>query len=140
MIYKRCARCGKRIPSGTTCGCYGKAKKGRVYAKPEGINKEYHTQRWRDLRDAVLSAYYGIDLYALYRHGRVVPAATAHHIEPTGDCPGLFYAFDNLIPVSRQAHMEIHDRYKNGDKKAVQEELRGYIRRFREAGGTGKVF
>lgn len=135
MIYKRCARCGKRVPSGSTCSCYKKTLKDRVYAKAKGIKKEYHTQRWKDLREVVMSNYSGVDLYLLYRYGEVVPADTVHHIEPTNKRPDLFYAYDNLIPVSRQGHQWIHDRYKKESEEKVGEELREYQRRFRETGG-----
>lgn len=136
MIYKRCARCGKRIPSGSTCECYKKALKDRVHAKAKGIKKEYHTQRWKDLRSAVMSEYSGIDVYTLYKHGRVVPADTMHHIEPTNWRPELFYAYDNLLPVSRKGHIEIHERYKKENVNEVKEELREYQKRFRETGGV----
>lgn len=135
MIYKRCVRCGKRIPSGSTCECYAKALKDRAYAKVTGIKHEYHAQRWKDLRNVVMSAYTGIDVYTLYKHGRAVPADTVHHIEPTSRRPDLFYSYNNLLPVSRRGHAEIHDRYKQEDINDVQEELREYQRRFQETGG-----
>lgn len=133
MIYKRCPRCGKRIPSGTTCECYAKYK--RKYKTASGIKLEYHTQRWRSLRAYVMSIYNGIDIYMLYRHGKIEAADTAHHIEPASLRPDLFYSSDNLIPVGRYGHAEIHERYKREDRAAVMEELREYQRRYRETGG-----
>lgn len=133
MIYKRCGRCGKRIPSGTNCECYQKEK--RMYAKAEGIKKAYHTQRWKNLREYVLVKYNGIDIYMLYKYGKVVPADTVHHIATTKECPALFYSVENLIPVSRRAHEEIHERYKREDQETVQKELRQYLKKFLNTGG-----
>lgn len=138
MIYKRCGRCNKRIPSGTTCKCYTDSKAyKRIYAKATGIKVEYHTQRWRDMRAYIMSLYNGIDIYMLYKYNRVVPADTIHHIERTADRPDLFYCDDNLIPVSDAAHKEIHHRYKTEDTAVVQEELKEYMRRYKDTGGGG---
>ncbi len=121
MIYKRCSRCGKRIPSGTACpDCK------REYREPAGIYKLYHTQRWRDLRAAVMSRYDGIDQWAWRQYGRIEYAETVHHIVPTTDDSSLFFAFSNLIPVSRCSHDEIHARYRT-DKEGTQTMLRAIV-------------
>ncbi len=133
MIYKRCARCGKRIQSNETCECYSKYK--RAYAKATGIKKEYHTQRWKDLRAYVMSKFNNIDVYMLYRHSKIVAADTMHHIEPTSSRPELFYHDDNLIPVSRQGHAEIHSRYKAEDAETVKKELQEYRKKYLQTGG-----
>lgn len=118
MIYKRCPKCSKRIQSGTTCSdCK------RDYRNPEGIYKQYHTQRWRDLRDTVMAKYSGIDQWKLHRCNQIVYAETVHHIIPASDDNRLFYTFSNLIPVSRASHDEIHALYKT-DKSGTQEILR----------------
>ncbi len=141
MIYKRCGRCNKRIPSGTTCKCYTDSKAyKRIYAKATGIKAEYHTQRWKDMRAYIMSLYNGIDIYMLYKHGKVMPADTVHHIERTADRPDLFYCDTNLIPVSDAAHREIHRRYKTEDTVAVQKELNDYMRRYKDTGGGSKSF
>lgn len=133
MIYKRCIRCGGRVPSGSTCSC--KSINIREYAKPSGIKKEYHTQRWRNLRQYVLDKYGGIDIYILYKYNKIVIADTVHHIELSQDNPDLFYSDSNLIPVSRAGHKEIHARYEKEGKVAVQKELRDFQIRFKNAGG-----
>lgn len=117
MIYKRCAMCGKRLPSGTQCGC-----RKREYREPEGIYKLYHTQRWQKAREAVIAKFNGIDQWALY-HGRIECAETVHHIIPTTDDGALFFSQGNLIPVSRASHDEIHALYR-ADKTATQRKLR----------------
>ena len=128
MIYKRCPRCGKRIPSGTSCpDCK------RQYREPEGIYKLYHTQRWSRLRAAVMSRFDGVDQWALHQDGRIEYAETVHHIVPTTDDGDLFFAFSNLIPVSRSSHDEIHARYRT-DKEGTQAILRSILEG--KAGGT----
>ena len=111
MIYKRCSRCGGRVPAGTTCPC--RKNNIREYAKPTGIKKEYHTQRWKNLRQFVLNSYDGLDIYMMYKHNRIVAADTVHHIELSQDRPDLFYSDSNLIPVSRAGHK----RYINDMRK-----------------------
>lgn len=139
MIYKRCGRCGKRIPTGTTCPCYSQDK--RTYKKAEGIKVQYHSGRWRKTRDYVMHMYNGIDLYALHRYGRIVPADTVHHIEPTKDRPNLFYEISNLIPVSDSSHKEIHHRYKTEDMGKVMDELRSCLDKYKNimADGQGMI-
>lgn len=128
MIYKRCPRCGKRIPSGTSCPVCR-----REYREPEGIYKLYHTQRWRDLRAAVMARYDGIDQWALHRCNRIEYAQTVHHIVPATDDGSLFFAFSNLLPVGRASHDEIHALYKK-DKVGTQAILRAMVE-----GGGGAV-
>lgn len=129
-IYKRCARCGRRLPEGTTCSCYNAAAH-RKWAKPEGIRTLYHTQRWKDTRAYVISQYDGADLYELYNSGRLVPADTVHHIEPTSERPDLFFDVGNMIPVSRRSHDSIHDLYKRPGPDAVKEQLRQALLRYK---------
>ena len=119
MIYKRCSRCGSRVPAGTTCPC--RKNNIREYAKPTGVKKEYHTQRWKNLRQFVLNSYDGLDIYMMYKHNRIVAADTVHHIELSQDRPDLFYSDSNLIPVSRAGHKEVHARYEREGKTVVQE-------------------
>lgn len=121
MIYKRCPRCGERIPSGASCPTCK-----REYREPEGVYRLYHTQRWRDLRAAVMSRYDGMDQWALHRYNRIEYAQTVHHIVPTTDDGSLFFAPGNLIPVSRASHDEIHALYKT-DKEATQAVLQAMV-------------
>lgn len=128
MIYKRCSRCHKRIPTGTACEC----TRHRDYTPAEGIKKQYHTERWKQIRQIAMSRYAGIDVYALYKHGKILQADTVHHIEPTSDSPERFYDIDNLIPVSNASHKEIHRAYKTDEKEKMKDYLRESMRRFRK--------
>jgi 5-methylcytosine-specific restriction endonuclease McrA len=130
MIWKRCGRCGKRIPSGSKCECQPKAE--RRSEKREGIRKERSSSRWQKTRAAVLSEYDGLDLYAYYHDGEIIPADQVHHIEEASANPELFYDRSNLFPCSAGTHDEIHYRYKSEDKSTVQDELRDYLTRWKK--------
>lgn len=125
MIYKRCPHCKKRVPEGEKCGCGYK----REYAAPTNTRKLYHTSRWQQLRQVVLSIYSGLDPYAK-SHNRIEYAATVHHIVPAEEDPTRFWRIDNLIPLSRASHDEVHARYRLSDeeKRKAQEELRSLLK------------
>ena len=130
VIYKRCPKCHKRIPSGTECPkC--KDINDRKWKKPEGIAKLYHTNRWRKIRDVVMAKYDWMDAFAL-SHGRVVPADTVHHIIPAKEDPDKFWDPSNLIPVSRESHQHIHGCYDESDgaKKDMIITLQRLVRKF----------
>lgn len=128
MIYKRCPKCGKRIEVGIQC-CK------REYNKPLGVYSLYHTNRWRKLRETIMSYYDGLDQWAL-SHGRIEYAETVHHIVPTIDNESMFFTVGNLIPVSRRSHDEIHALYKT-DKDRTQEKLKDITRSKCLSGGGG---
>ena len=137
MIYKRCPHCNKRVPAGEKCGCGFK----REYTPPEKTRALYHSARWQKLRTAVINSYSGLDLYAQER-GRIEYAFTVHHIVPAEEAPELFWKIDNLIPLSRASHDEVHVRYRASDeeKRKAQGELRSLLRvpEWATEGGAGK--
>ena len=83
----------------------------------------------------------GIDPYA-QKHGKLEYAFTVHHIVPAEEDSERFWQLDNLIPLSRSSHDEVHARYRASDeeKKKVQEELRELIRvpEWADQGGAEK--
>ena len=111
MIYKRCSKCNKRIPTGTECPTCK-----RDYSQDKKSRKEYHGGRWAKLRQIVMSRHNYLDAYAL-EQGEVIPADTVHHIIPVKDDDTLFFEPSNLIPVSRASHDVIHQRYDAGDRE-----------------------
>ena len=112
MIYKRCPHCKKRVPEGEKCGCGYK----REYAPPDKTRKLYHSSRWQKARAAVISFYSGIDPYA-QKHGKLEYAFTVHHIVPAEEDSERFWQLDNLIPLSRSSHDEVHARYRASDEE-----------------------
>lgn len=121
VIYKRCPRCNKRIPEGTTCGCMK-----REYAPTKAGAEFYHTSRWQKMRAYIISKYNGADVWAK-RAGRLEAADTVHHIIPAEENRDLLYSESNLVPVSRASHAEIHALYAESpeSKRKTQEILRG---------------
>ena len=130
MIWKRCGRCGKRIPSGSACACL--AKRDYRNEKREGVRKERSSSRWQKTREAVLSEYSGLDIYAYYHDGKVIEANQVHHIVEADKMPEHFYDRENLFPCSAESHAEIHYRYKSEGENVVREELRDYLRRWKK--------
>ncbi len=125
MIYKRCVHCGKRYEAGKKCGCNFK----REYARPTGTRTLYKGGRWQALRLVVIARYDGLDPWALL-NSRIEYAHTVHHIVTAEDNPELFYVEDNLIPLSRSSHDEIHALYRKSEesKRETQEKLRKLIK------------
>lgn len=107
MIYKRCTHCGKRVAVGKKCECGFK----REYAAPQGTRKLYHTSRWNKLQKTIVSFYNGLDPYAKSKN-RIEYANIVHHIVPAEEDPEHFWDSENLIPLSRSSHDEVHVRYQ----------------------------
>lgn len=127
MLYYRCSHCGKRVPRGEKCGCSFK----REYTAPDGTRRLYHTARWTRLQRTIMQRYNGLDPYALNIGKRIETADTVHHIVPAEEDPSKFWDPDNLIPVSRHSHDEIHTVYRTGgeDKAQLQSQLQSLVHR-----------
>ena len=128
MIYKRCSRCGKRIPSGTTCECLK-----RRHAEYDRLSRDkksksfYDSAEWRRVRQEILSRD-AIDQWLFRTKGLVVAADTVHHIIPLREawdrrCDPL-----NLIALSDATHSEIEAVYKTAGKADLQRELLEIVR------------
>lgn len=127
-MYKLC-KCGKKIDYNLkrclTCeGRMGQQKKeeNRYYDKFKR-NKEadeyYHSKEWKEVREAVLNKYHGIDLYAYFVEHVYVPANTVHHIVELTEDWDKREDIANLIPLSDKGHKKIHKMYLR-DKKRTQ--------------------
>ena len=125
ILYKRCAHCGKRYEAGGKCDCGYK----RQYDAPTGTRKLYRGARWQALRAFIIARYSGLDPWA-FLHGRIEYAHTVHHIVTAEDNPELFYTEDNLIPLSRSSHDEIHTLYRKSQqsKEETQAKLKSLIK------------
>lgn len=95
-----------------------------MYKKVEGTRKLYHSGRWKDLREVVLSLHSGLDPWAR-AHGQIEYAETVHHIVPAEECPESFFQLENLVPLSKRSHAEVHALYRASDegKTQTQKEL-----------------
>lgn len=92
--------------------------------------KGYHTGRWHTIRRVVMALYGNVDPWAFQKHGAIIHPDTVHHIIPTKERPDLFWSYDNLIPLSRESHAEVHALYAASpeDKAATIAQLRSLVR------------
>lgn len=132
MIYKRCGRCGRRVPTGQQCPECSKIKRDRYWHKKKGIYKQYHTTQWLQLSKTIMSMYGYADLVERSK-GHLVQADVVHHIAPTSDDPSRFYDVSNLIPLSRDTHDIVHRAYRRGgdEKKQMQDMLYKILAEYR---------
>ena len=84
------------------------------------------------MREFCLNRYDHIDLYALYHDGNVVAADRVHHIVEALEDPSLFYDAENHFPISDASHHAVHWRMKIESREAVQDELRKYLKMWKE--------
>lgn len=135
-IYKRCPRCGARLPAGETCG-----RCKRFYpAKPDDIYARFYQSRdWHKARALCMSRMHGLDWYEYLTAGRLVPGETVHHIVPLRDDWSLRLAPLNLICLTNQNHQLVHIELSAGGERRE-----AVIKRLREAlrlglnGGEGE--
>lgn len=85
----------------------------------------YRSQAWQDSREGAISYCYGIDLFELYRTGKVVQGQIVHHIVEVKENKELRYEVENLIYLTDLNHKRIHKKYNKStkDKERVQEML-----------------
>ena len=103
-IYKRCSKCGKRIPSGTTCECIKQIRRQQKKERDKDYDQHrrnktraafYKTKAWRLTKEDVLTHYMYIDLYAYYHDGKFIQATMVHHIVPIS----TDYTFQSTLPA-----------------------------------------
>lgn len=140
-IYKRCSRCGKRLPSGTTCSCQiaGRRAGYREYDRQQRDQKSkqfYDSQLWERARAAALEADGGFDVYAYMTDGRILAADTVHHIIPVKDAWEKRLDIDNLMSLSGNTHSAIEQLYRK-DKAGAIRMLQQLLKEYRELKGRG---
>lgn len=137
-IYKRCSRCGKRIPSGSTCPCVKQRhREYDRYSRDRRSRSFYNSKEWETGRATALEADGGIDVYLFMTEGIIAAADMVHHIIPLKDDWNKRIDIDNMMSLSRDTHSMIEQMYKkNKDEmiRKLQEMLKEY-RGQREDGG-----
>ena len=153
-IYKRCSKCGKRIPSGTTCECIKQIRRQQKKERDKDYDQHrrnktnaafYKTKAWVLTKEDVLAHYMYIDLYAYYHDGKFVPATMVHHIIPVSKDYTKRLDRDNLIPLSDKRHGIVHKQMKEGREEEIIQLLLEYKEKWKkkensEVGGVGKLF
>ena len=143
-IYKRCSRCGKRMPAGAICGCQKRRyQEEDKYTKDDKYKLFYKSRSWNRARDIAIDFYGGLDIYSLYVLGRMEYGQTVHHIIPLKECWERRTDVSNLIYLTSD-NSQHHDPRRNA-------EAGGYFPAFffgrtvsardvSEVGGTQKCF
>ena len=127
MIWKRCSRCGKRLPTGVTCDCIKQRhKEYDQFSRDKTSADFYHSTEWQKMRQRVLNLYDGMDLYLYETTGEVVAAETVHHIEPLKENWDKRLDIMNLIPVSNASHNTIHKLYET-KQRDTENKLRAIV-------------
>lgn len=144
-IYKRCPRCRKRIPSGTTCSCIKQdiKEKNKAYDKYKRNQDSkcfYNSKPWNVVKEKEKAQTGGIDLYAYYVEHKVVPATMVHHMIPIKEDWDKRLDTKNLFPCSAQSHALFHEMIKKGEMEALNVILCWLKKRFKEEGGGEKSF
>ncbi|MCD8148844.1 MAG: HNH endonuclease [Clostridiales bacterium] len=138
-IYKRCSRCGRRIPSGTTCECVIRLRKEQQKARYHEYDQQrrdprakefYNSAEWLGARAAALSMDEGLDVYVFMTSGAVLYANTVHHIIPLSDDWSRRCDVGNLMSLHHSTHSSIEQKYKE-NKKTMQKELLAMLKRYR---------
>lgn len=139
MIYKRCSRCGKRIPSGSKCECLkGRHQEYDRFSRDKKSKEFYGSGEWEKARENALEADAGIDVYVYMTTGEVLAADTVHHITPLRDDWRSRNDIDNLMSLSSGTHSVIEALYKQ-DKEGTKKKLYEMLTQFRRKVRAGAV-
>ena len=130
-IFKRCSRCGRRLPTGSTCPCLKRRhQEYDRYSRDKKSKDFYSGKEWEIAREAALDADGGIDVYLYMTQDKVVVADSVHHIVPLKDNWSLRAELTNLISLHHDTHSQIEAMYKR-DKAGTQAMLRKLLEEYR---------
>ena len=108
-IYKRCDRCGKRLPAGTKCKCSKKRYKHEKIYIDDKIESFYLSKEWRKKREYMIDVYHQLDIYDLYINDVISYGRIMHHIVPLKDDWNKRLEDTNLIYLTDSNHQALHD-------------------------------
>lgn len=138
-IYKRCFRCGARLPAGTRCECVKQRhKEYDRYSRDRKSRAFYNSSAWEHARSAALEADEGLDVYLYMTEGIVVLADTVHHIIPLQDEWEKRNDISNLMSLSGETHSMIEQMYKK-DKDGMEKKLHEMLQKYRSMVRGGAV-
>ena len=139
-IYKRCSRCGQRIPSGSTCLCAKSRHKDYDRYSRDNRSKQYYSGKvWELTRASTLEEDGGIDVYLFMTEGRIELADTVHHIIPLRDNWSIRNDITNLMSLNHDTHSMIEQMYRK-DKNGTQRILQDMLSEYRAGRGGQKSF
>lgn len=139
MLYKRCSRCGKRIPSGTKCPCLkNRHKEYDRFNRDQRARGYYNSIEWQKVRAAALEADQMIDVWLYMTEGKIVKADTVHHIIPLRDDWEKRNELANLMSLSHESHSLIETEYKK-DKASMESRLSLMLKEYRGLASLGGI-
>ena len=137
-LYKRCSRCGKRIPSGTACPCIrARHKEYDRYSRDKKSKQYYDSREWEKARASALDADEHIDVYLFMTEGRIEIADSVHHIIPLKEAWEERTSLGNLISLNHDTHSMIEQMYKK-NRAETQKLLQDMIEEYRSRTGEGR--
>ncbi len=138
MIYKRCSRCGSRLPAGQRCKCNNR----RRYQEKK-TDDYYLTKEWDTARSLCIEQCFGLDIFAYYNDKLIQYGHTVHHIYPLKDYFSMRKTQKNLIYLTEQNHRRIHNMLKEdfaGTIKKLEDFKTLFYEEFLKDGGGVKKF
>lgn len=134
LLTKLC-KCGAKVPVGEVCKVCG-YDRHRQYdntLRDDKTKKFYKSKEWTALSKQTRLRYSNIDIYQLYKYGKLVPSDMVHHIIPVKQDWSKRLDPDYLIPLSASSHAEIEREYDKGYEymTAKAGELLEYLQKFR---------
>lgn len=147
LIYKRCSRCGKRLPTGTTCPCIkNRHKEYDRFSRDRETRAYYNSAEWLTVRSAALEADQMMDVYLFMTQGKIVRADTVHHIVPLRSDWNRRNELSNLMSLSHESHSLIEAEYRRAKAtegeaglRKLQSELAAMLKEYRALVARGAV-
>lgn len=135
MIMKYCLNCGNKIPANSVCKCHSERIRIAKSIRLEDVYERkrqsfYASDKWIKFRDDIKKRQFGLDLLEWYNGNENVEAETYHHIITIKDNWEMRLDQKNIIGLTQQNHMKIHELYnKNLKSKEKLQNLLFYINR-----------
>lgn len=122
--YRRCGKCGKKIPQGTKCECLKESIKeynNRIRYNKDNIkySKFYSSTSWRKLSKYIRIKYNDLCLRCYIKDKVIVPADVVHHITEIREDYSKRLEENNLITLCHSCHNNLHANYDAAAKKEL---------------------
>lgn len=152
-ISYKCPYCGKPVQVGRKCECIHVAINKKTIYRPTkkrpssgarsgavyGSDPMYHSTLWKRLCSEAKEHYSHMDIYSWYVLGKIEVGSIVHHVIPIKDDYEKRFDIGNLIYLTYENHILIHQIYSQStERKAqMQKELMDLIRRWNNEKARG---
>ena len=92
------------------------------------FDKFYMCNAWKVKRDKIKKLYKSTCVICLLTKDDPKECQCIHHIEELSQAWEKRLDTNNLIPLCRECHDEVHRRYKTKEKKEVQKKLKEFLK------------